>query len=228
MAQHYIAVDDDLVSARARYVSHSVASYLAAMLDLPRPAIVFLEPAFSSEGRGDVHIEENELDVNVPAGIVRRAPNTIWLAPAREEQIVRSVAHEIGHIAELLGYVAERSDVEEFPRLLANAVSTTYGAGVGWVDRLLNSHFYFHALADGPPSTASGRTWNRAEYWHRLERTRGGFGYLGAGAPARSAARATSSGQTAPEPRPDLQEEPESRRPLLFPVPHRLDDGGST
>jgi hypothetical protein len=101
--------------------------------------------------------------------------DTIWLGDLHEAQLVRAVAHEIGHIAELLGYVPEGDGVEAFPRQLANAVGATYTAGIGWVDRLLDSSFYLRALSEGRCGSDLKGGWGRGAYWSRLARTRGTY-----------------------------------------------------
>ena len=126
----YIAIPDELVRPAARHACRSVAGCLAAIFDLPHPMLVYVERAPAGEDAGDANLTGVDFDVNVAAAITPSAPNTIWLQVGEERQLVRAVAHEIGHIAELLGYVAEGVDVEHLPQLLANAVGTTYAAGL--------------------------------------------------------------------------------------------------
>ena len=220
MSRHFIALDPAMVSHRLTRICDSLVGCLTAIFDLPFPLVIFIEGVASFEEADDTHISESELDVNVRAAITVAAPNTIWIVPSDEDSVVRAVAHEVGHIAELLGYVPERDDIEEFPQLLANAVATTYSTGLGWIDRLLGSNFYFRALAEGPSRPSFPAGWARAGYWRRLARTRGAYGYLGDTLPAADRSQLAAGWRAALAPAADSAQH---RRAALFAVP-RPDD----
>ena len=86
-----------------RIVCNGVAKDLARLLDVAQPSITWIGGA--GPGPEDDRFVELQLDISVPAAIGPDEPDVLW-AVYREgeiEQMVRSVAHELAHIAALSG-----------------------------------------------------------------------------------------------------------------------------
>ena len=185
MIERYRVLPEGLVPAPVRIVCNGVAKDLARLLDVTQPSIEWIERAGAGAGAGpgagpgagDDRFVELELDINVSAAIAPDEPDVLWVVYLEGElqQTVRFVAHEIAHIAGLLGRAPDGDDPEALPLRLANAVESTYAAGVDWVRRLLDSDVYFLALSDGRLAQAMEGGWQREEYWERLERTHASY-----------------------------------------------------
>ena len=162
-----------------RIVCSGVAKDLGRLLDVTQPSVTWIGHTGAGPEAEDDRFVELQLDISVPAAIAPDAPDVLWVIyrEGELEQMVRSVAHEMAHIAELSGRAPEGDDPEALPLRLANAVGSTYAAGVDWVQRLLDSDVYFLALADGRLAQPVEGGWRREEYWERLAHTHASSGY---------------------------------------------------
>ncbi len=179
MIERYRILPDEQVPGPVRIVCDGVARDLSRLLDVTQPSIAWIERAHAGPEAEDDRFVELQLDISVPAAISPDEPDALWVIylESELEQMVRFVAHEMGHIAELVGRAPDGDDPEALPLRLANAVGTTYAAGIDWVQRLLDSDIYFLALADGRLAKPVDGGWRREEYWERLARTHALFGY---------------------------------------------------
>ena len=183
LIERYRILPELQVPAPVRIVCNGVAKDLARLLDVAQPAIGWIERAGAGPEAADDRFVDLQIDINVSAAITPDEPDVLWVVyrEGELEQTVRCVAHEMGHVAELAGRAPDSDDPEALPLRLANAVGSTYAAGVDWMQRLLDSDVYFLALADGRLAEPVGGGWRRQEYWERLARTHAPYGYRPSG-----------------------------------------------